>query len=98
MRKILLLVCWSLICVPRALPATDRAGEAAARAQREEAEERYKLLNGKIESLAETQEALLSNQNKLQQQIAKLGSEIDELRHAHAQTGTKFATDRKSVV
>ena len=34
--------------------AQDRTAEAAARAQREEAEERYKLLNGKLESVIET--------------------------------------------
>src|SRR6187549_3436275 len=64
MRRIFLLLSLCAACLTPRLCADDRAAEAAARAQRDEAEERYKLLNGKLENLTETQELLLKRQDK----------------------------------
>jgi LysM repeat protein len=91
MRRIFLVLslcaCW-----PLSLNADDRAAEAAARAQREEAEERYKLLNGKLESLTETQELLLKNQDKLLHRINALTAELDEFKRAQTRAGANFVT------
>ncbi len=74
------------------LQGQDRAAEASARAHREEAEERYKLLNSKLESIIETQELLLKNQDKLQQRIGSLGGELEDMKRTQSRSGANFAT------
>lgn len=92
MRRIFLLLALCAACLPLSLKADDRAAEAAARAQREEAEERYKLLSGKIENALETQELLLRKQDKLQQRINALASELDELKRTQVRAGASSVT------
>ncbi len=92
MRRIFLLLSLCAACLPASLKADDRVAEAAARAQREEAEERYKLLNGKLDSVTETQELLLRNQDRLQQRINALASEMDEVKRTQVRAGANYAT------
>src|SRR5262245_45969844 len=95
MRRVFLLLTFWAVCLPLSLKGQDLAAEAAARAQREEAEERYKLLNGKLENLTETQELLLKNQDRLQQRINDLASEIDEIKRGQARGTANHATQEQ---
>jgi len=92
MRQILLWLTIGSTFLPLALLAQDRTAEAAARAQREEAEERYKLLNGKLESVIETQEMLMKRQEKFQQRLHELASEIDDFRKGQAHAAANAVT------
>src|SRR5262249_19221612 len=95
MRRVFVLLSLCAACWPLSLRADDRAAEAAARAQREEAEERYKLLNAKLESITETQELLLKKQDKLQQRINALATEIDDVKRSQARAGANYATQEQ---
>jgi hypothetical protein len=92
MRRIFLVLTLCLAGVPHSLQADDRAAEAAARAQREEAEERYKLLNGKLENVTETQELLLKNEEKMRQRIEVLASEIEDIKRAQIRGAANTVT------
>ena len=92
MRRIFFLISSCVMLAGPPLGAQDRAAEASARAHREEAEERYKLLNSKLESIIETQELLLKNQDKLQQRIGSLAGELEDMKRAHSRSGASFAT------
>lgn len=72
--------------------AQDRAAEAHARLNREAAEENYRIINGKLESIMETQDLLLRKQGAFEQRLNALASEIEELRRSHSQAGASAVT------
>jgi TolA-binding protein len=72
--------------------AQDATSAAALRAQREEAEERFRLLNHKLESVIETQDLLQRNHDKLTQRLQALAGDLEELRRSQGQAGANVVT------
>jgi nucleoid-associated protein YgaU len=92
MRRLMFFLLVCTLGLGARLPAQDLAAAAAARADREAAEERYKHLNAKLDDIAATQESLLKKYDFLERRISAISSEIDRVKHSQAEAGTRAAT------
>lgn len=95
MRTVFLCLTVFSLCAVPGVRGDDRAEQAAARASREASEESFRLLNGKLEGLIETQELLLKNQEKLSQRVASLAAELEEVKRSQSHlTGNTVSRDQ----